>query len=74
LDSSDSTSIIEHEATISKISEEQLFYLIQRGLTEDQAISLLINGFCKEVFTMLPLEFATEVENLLSLKLEGRIG
>lgn len=74
LDSSDSTSIIEHEATISKISEEQLFYLVQRGLTEDQAISLLINGFCKEVFTMLPLEFATEVENLLSLKLEGRIG
>ena len=74
MDSSDSTSIIEHEATISKISEEQLFYLIQRGLTEDQAISLLINGFCKEVFTMLPLEFATEVENLLSLKLEGRIG
>jgi Fe-S cluster assembly protein SufB len=69
-----SHSQIEHEATISKINEEQLFYLRQRGLNEDQALSLIISGFCKEVFTMLPMEFAVEAENLLSLKLEGAIG
>ena len=69
-----STSIIEHEAKISKISEEQLFYLLQRGISVDQAISLLISGFCKDVFTMLPMEFATEADKLLSLKLEGTVG
>ncbi|MCR9073264.1 MAG: Fe-S cluster assembly protein SufB [Alphaproteobacteria bacterium] len=69
-----SNSIVEHEATISKISEEQLFYLTQRGITIDQAVGLLINGFCKDVVTMLPMEFATEADKLLSLKLEGSIG
>jgi len=69
-----STSIVEHEAKISKISEEQLFYLMQRGINVEQAISLLISGFCKEVFTMLPMEFATEADKLLSLKLEGTVG
>jgi Fe-S cluster assembly protein SufB len=74
LEISNSNSIIEHEAKISKVSEEQLFYLTQRGINPEQAISLLISGFCKDVFTMLPMEFATEADNLLSLKLEGTIG
>jgi Fe-S cluster assembly protein SufB len=74
LDVRNSNSIIEHEAKISKISEEQLFYLMQRGISLEQSISLLISGFCKEVFTMLPMEFATEADKLLSLKLEGTVG
>jgi len=74
LDIWNSTSIIEHEAKISKISEEQLFYLLQRGIGVEQAISLLISGFCKDVFTMLPMEFASEADKLLSLKLEGTVG
>jgi Fe-S cluster assembly protein SufB len=74
LEVSNSTSKVEHEAKISRISEEQLFYLLQRGINEEQAISLLIIGFCKDVFTKLPLEFATEANNLLSLKLEGTVG
>jgi Fe-S cluster assembly protein SufB len=74
LDIGNSKSIVEHEATISKVSEEQLFYLMQRGLTSEQAISLLISGFCKEVFTKLPMEFASEANKLLALKLEGTVG
>jgi Fe-S cluster assembly protein SufB len=74
LDINNTTSIIEHEATVSKISEEQLFYLMQRGISLDQSISLLINGFCKDVVTMLPMEFASEADKLLSLKLEGTVG
>ena len=74
LDVSNSNSIVEHEAKISKVSEEQLFYLRQRGINTEQAISLLISGFCKDVFLMLPMEFATEADNLLSLKLEGTTG
>lgn len=74
LEISNSNSIIEHEAKISKVSEEQLFYLMQRGISAEQAISLLISGFCKDVFTMLPMEFASEADNLLALKLEGTIG
>ena len=67
-------SIIEHEAKISKVSEEQLFYLVQRGISVENSVSLLISGFCKDVFTMLPMEFATEADKLLSLKLEGTVG
>jgi Fe-S cluster assembly protein SufB len=74
LDINNSSSIVEHEAKISKISEEQLFYLMQRGINMEQAISLLISGFCKDVFTMLPMEFAAEADKLLSLKLEGTVG
>lgn len=65
-----STSILEHEATISKINQEQLFYLQQRGITTEKAISLIINGFCKEVILKLPLEFALEADQLLSFKLD----
>lgn len=74
LDIWNSTSLIEHEAKVSKISEEQLFYLVQRGISIEQAVSLLINGFCKDVITMLPMEFASEADKLLLLKLEGTIG
>jgi Fe-S cluster assembly protein SufB len=74
LDIWNSTGIVEHEAKISKVSEEQLFYLIQRGISIENAVSLLISGFCKDVFTMLPMEFASEADKLLSLKLEGTVG
>jgi Fe-S cluster assembly protein SufB len=74
LDINNSTGILEHEAKISKIGEEQLFYLTQRGISVEQAVSLLISGFCKDVFTMLPMEFATEADKLLAIKLEGTVG
>jgi Fe-S cluster assembly protein SufB len=69
-----STGIIEHEAKISKVSEDQFFYLQQRGINSEQALSLLVSGFCRDIFTKLPMEFALEANNLLSLKLEGTIG
>jgi len=65
---------IEHEASTSRIAEEQLFYLLQRGIENEEAVSLMVNGFCKEVFNELPLEFASEADRLLSLKLEGSVG
>lgn len=69
-----STAKVEHEATTSKISEEQLFYLQQRGIAQEDAVSLIINGFCKEVFRELPMEYAVEAQKLLGLKLEGSVG
>ena len=69
-----STSRVEHEASTSKIEEEQLFYFLQRGIDLESAISLLVSGFCKEVFSELPMEFALEADRLLSLKLEGSVG
>ena len=69
-----STSKIEHEASTSKIGEEQIFYFLQRGILLEDAISLIISGFCRDVFTELPLEFASEADRLLSLKLEGSVG
>src|SRR3982750_74709 len=68
------TAKVEHEATTSKISEEQLFYLQQRGISQEDAVSLIINGFCKDVFIHLPMEFAVEATRLLGLKLEGSVG
>jgi Fe-S cluster assembly protein SufB len=68
------TSRVEHEASTSKISEEQLFYLMQRGISQEDAVSLIINGFCKDVFLHLPMEFAVEATRLLGLKLEGAVG
>ncbi|MCX6548393.1 MAG: Fe-S cluster assembly protein SufB [Acidobacteria bacterium] len=65
---------VEHEATTSKIGEEQLFYFQQRGIPPEEAISMIINGFCKDVFRELPMEFAVEATKLLSLKLEGSVG
>ena len=72
--SQNSTSKIEHEASTSKIGEEQIFYFLQRGIDIEQAISLIISGFCREVFTELPMEFALEADRLLNLKLEGTVG
>lgn len=69
-----STSKIEHEASTSKIAEEQLFYLAQRGINQEDAIALLLTGFCKVVFQKLPIEFLSEVEQLLRIKLEGSVG
>lgn len=74
IESANNTSSVEHEATTSKIGEDQIFYLQQRGLDEEEAISLIINGFCKEVFKELPMEFAVEATKLLSIKLEGSVG
>ena len=65
---------IEHEATTSKISEDQLFYLLQRGLSEEDAISMVVNGFCKEVLKKLPMEFAVEAQKLLGISLENAVG
>jgi Fe-S cluster assembly protein SufB len=69
-----STARVEHEATTSKISEDQLFYCRQRGMSEEDAISIIVNGFCKEVFKKLPMEFAVEAQKLLSVSLEGAVG
>lgn len=66
--------IIEHEATTSKISEEQLFYAQSRGLPQDEAIGLIVNGFCREVMQKLPMEFAVEAQRLIGIQLEGSIG
>lgn len=68
------TAKVEHEATTSKVSEDQLFYCRQRGLSEEDAVSMIINGFCKEVFNELPMEFAVEAQKLLSISLEGAVG
>jgi Fe-S cluster assembly protein SufB len=68
------TARVEHEATTSRISEEQLFYLQQRGISQEDAVSLIINGFCKDVFRELPMEFAVEAQRLLGLKLENSVG
>jgi Fe-S cluster assembly protein SufB len=65
---------IEHEATTSKIGEDQLFYCRQRGLSQEDAVSLIVNGFCKEVFRKLPMEFAVEAQKLLAVSLEGAVG
>jgi Fe-S cluster assembly protein SufB len=69
-----STAKVEHEASTSKIGEEQIFYFLQRGINIEEAVSLIISGFCKDVFTELPMEFAVEADKLLSLKLEGSVG
>ena len=68
------TTKIEHEASTSKIGEEQIFYFLQRGISIEKGVELMISGFCREVFTELPLEFASEADRLLSLKLEGSVG
>ena len=69
-----STTKIEHEASTSKIGEEQIFYFLQRGICLEKAVELMISGFCQEIFKKLPLEFAEEADKLLTLKLEGSVG
>ncbi len=68
------TAQVEHEATTSKIGEDQIFYLNQRGISTEDAVSMIVNGYCREVFRELPMEFAVEAQNLLSLSLEGSVG
>jgi Fe-S cluster assembly protein SufB len=74
LEVKNATAIVEHEATTSKIGEDQLFYCRQRGLSEEDAVSMIVNGFCKQVLRELPMEFAVEAQNLLGLSLEGSVG
>jgi Fe-S cluster assembly protein SufB len=65
---------VEHEASTSRISEDQLFYCLQRGISEEDAVNMIVNGFCKTVFKELPMEFAVEAQNLLAVSLEGAVG
>jgi Fe-S cluster assembly protein SufB len=74
IDVRNNTAKVEHEASTSKIGEDQMFYFAQRGIDAEAAVSMIINGFCKDVFQQLPLEFAVEATNLLSFKLEGSVG
>jgi Fe-S cluster assembly protein SufB len=74
IDVQNPTSAVEHEASTSKIGEDQIFYLKQRGLNTENAISMIVNGFCKEVFKELPMEFAVEAQKLLGVSLEGSVG
>ena len=74
IEASNQSSHIEHEATTSKISDDQLFYLKQRGISEEDAVSLIVNGFCKTVFNELPMEFAVEAQQLIEVSLEGCVG
>ena len=74
IQSNNSTAKIEHEASAGKISEEQMYYLATRGFDEDDALNLVVNGFCKDVFQKLPLEFAAEANSLLNVTLEGAVG
>ena len=68
------TSTVEHEATTSKIGEDQIFYCNQRGISTEQAVALIVNGYAKEVLNQLPMEFAVEAQKLLAISLEGSVG
>ena len=74
IETRNSSAQVEHEATTSKISDDQLFYCRQRGISEEDAVNMIVNGFCKEVFRELPMEFAVEAQKLLGITLEGAIG
>ena len=74
LEVANSTAQVEHEATTSKIGEDQIFYCRQRGLSTEDAVSMIVSGFCKEVFRELPMEFAVEAQKLLNVSLEGSVG
>ena len=74
IDARNPTAVLEHEATTSKISEDQIFYCNQRGIPTEEAVGLIVNGYAKEVMNKLPMEFAVEAQRLLSLSLEGSVG
>jgi Fe-S cluster assembly protein SufB len=74
IESKNRSAQIEHEATTSKISDDQLFYCRQRGISEEDAVALVVNGFCREVLQQLPMEFAVEAQKLVSISLEGSVG
>ena len=74
IDSKNNSSVVEHEASTSKINEEQLYYCMQRGLNHEESVSLIVSGFCKQVLQELPMEFAVEAQKLVSISLEGSVG
>ena len=74
IESKNQDAVVEHEATTSKISEDQLFYLRQRGIDEEAAVALVVNGFCRDVLQQLPMEFAVEAQKLVGISLEGSVG
>ena len=74
IESRNATGQVEHEATTTKIGEDQIFYCNQRGISTEDAIGMIVNGFCREVFQELPMEFAVEAQKLLSVSLEGSVG
>jgi len=74
IESRNAGAIVEHEASTSRISEEQLFYCLQRGISAEDAVNMIVSGFCREVFKELPMEFAVEAQNLLAVSLEGAVG
>jgi Fe-S cluster assembly protein SufB len=74
IESRNASAVIEHEATTAKIADDQLFYCRQRGLSQEDAVALIVNGFCREVLQNLPMEFAVEAQKLLGISLEGSVG
>jgi Fe-S cluster assembly protein SufB len=74
IENANSSAQLEHEATTSKIGEDQIFYCNQRGISTEDAVNMIVNGFCKEVFRELPMEFAVEAQKLLGISLEGSVG
>jgi Fe-S cluster assembly protein SufB len=74
IEANTASAVFEHEATTSKISEDQLFYCMQRGLTAEEGTALIVNGFVKDVLQQLPMEFAVEAQKLISISLEGSVG
>jgi Fe-S cluster assembly protein SufB len=74
IEAQNSSAKVEHEATTSKIGEDQIFYCLQRGIDEEKAVSLIVNGYAKEVLNKLPMEFAIEAQKLLTISLEGSVG
>jgi len=74
IEAKNSSATVEHEASTSKIGDDQLFYCMQRGIKEEDAVNMIVNGFCKEVFKELPMEFAVEAQKLLGITLEGAVG
>jgi Fe-S cluster assembly protein SufB len=74
IETKNNTAMVEHEATTSKIGEDQIFYLNQRGIDTEKAVALIVNGYVKEVLNQLPMEFAVEAQKLLSITLEGSVG
>ena len=74
IESRNATAHFEHEATTSKISEDQLFYCMQRGLSSEEATALIVNGFVRDVLQQLPMEFAVEAQKLIAVSLEGSVG
>jgi Fe-S cluster assembly protein SufB len=74
IESKNAKAVLEHEATTSKISDDQMFYCLQRGLNEEEAVALIVNGFVKDVLQKLPMEFMVETQKLIGISLEGSVG